>query len=94
MKKDAGPALIGVAVVIIVAVIALLGYKFFGPKGKPVDNRDTNPAYQAYLKGNKQYPQQQRPNGSPGSGGSPNGSPDSGGASPGSGGAPAGSGGQ
>jgi hypothetical protein len=81
MKKETNPTMIGVAVVIGLVIVALLGYKFLGPKAKPPDTRESNAAYQQYQK-TKQAPMPERPTGgSPGSHGSPysGGSPNSGG---------------
>jgi len=60
MKQSASPAIIAVAVVALVGVIAILGYKFLGPKSKP--SFAPNKAYEDHLKGGA-YPQMERPNG-------------------------------
>lgn len=85
MQRETNPAIIAIAVVVVVAIVAALGYKFLGPNAKPVDTRVNNPAYQEYQKTGK-YPTGEKPGGGPGAGsggpgqGSPgNGSPSSGG---------------
>ena len=51
MKQQISPAIIAGAVVLVVILIGIIGYKTFGPTPKPVDTRATDPRYQNYLKG-------------------------------------------
>jgi hypothetical protein len=60
MKQNASPAIIGVVIVALVALLAFIGYKTLGPKSKP--SFAPNQAYEDHLKGGK-YPQPEKPSG-------------------------------
>jgi hypothetical protein len=44
MNKDASPAIMGVAIAVVLVLVVLIGYKFLGPKGQPKDTRGSTGA--------------------------------------------------
>lgn len=51
MQQKVNPAVAAVAVVVLLGIIAFVGFKFFGKGGGGKEEAAKDPRYQAYLKG-------------------------------------------
>jgi hypothetical protein len=79
MNSKASPAIAGIAIVVGIVIIVLLGYKFLGPKPMPKDTRGSSGAPSSSGADAMHSGAPQRTGSPGGSGGSPTGSPGGGG---------------